>query len=287
MDSSHRLTTHIRIGTNETNETNDTNDTNLPTMRVRMETKLWRVFFLELIGAFGLILFSAGLVCINQTTTPESQAGPALLTSHQPGVFGIALGQGLILAALLALTAPITGGYLNPAIVVMLWVMGRMESSRAAWLIGAQGLGSVLAALCLQFLFAPEVLQAAHFGAPHVNALAYHPVAEPTLVTGALIELLLTFFLVFAIFALPGRDALKLGIVAGMIATACSLFGFSLTGAALNPARWLGPTLFEAISTTQMRNPWTDTLIYLAGPILGALAGGFIAFKVCPTSEKK
>jgi aquaporin TIP len=249
-----------------------------------MEPKLPRVFLIELIGAFGLVLFSAGLVCVNQTTTPEGQPGTAPLTWHQPGAFGVALGQGLILAALLALTAPVTGGYLNPAIVVMRWVLGQFDSRRAGLLIGAQFLGSILAALCLRFIFADGVLQAAHFGAPHINPQAYpQPLAQPVLLAGALIELLLTFFLVFAIFGLAGSgDALRLGIVAGMIATACTLFGFPLTGAALNPARWLGPTLFEAIGSTSTHNAWTEAVIYLAGPILGALAGGVVAFKLYP-----
>ncbi len=250
-----------------------------------MDTKLPRLFLIELVGAFGLVLFSAGLACINQMTTPTS--GPAPLTANQPGVVGVALGQGLILAALLALTAPVTGGYLNPAIALMLWVFGRLQTPRAATLIGAQFLGGLLAAICLRFIFANELLQAAHFGAPHINALAYHPIAESTLFTGTLIELLLTFFLVFAIFGLTGPDALKLGLVAGMIATVCALFGFALTGAALNPARWLGPTLVEALSSTSsIRNPWTDTVVYLAGPILGSLLGGFFAFKVMPSETK-
>jgi aquaporin Z len=250
-----------------------------------METKLPRVFALELIGTFGLVLFSAGLVCINQTTTPEgTQVGTAPLTWHQPGVFGVALGQGLILAALLALTAPTTGGYLNPAIVVTLWVMGKVDSRRAVVLMGAQFLGSLIAALCLKFIFAERVVELAQFGAPHLNPQAYQPIGQPTLITGALIELLLTFFLVFAIFGLAGQnDALKLGLVAGMIATACTLFGLPLTGAAMNPARWLGPTLFEAFTST--RNPWTDAVIYLAGPILGALGGGAVAFKLLPAKN--
>ena len=250
-----------------------------------MENRLWRIVVIELIGAFGLVLFSAGLVCVNQVATPEGQTGTSPLSLHQPGVFGVALGQGLILAALVALTAPITGGYLNPAITVMLWVMGKVETPRAVGLIAAQFAGGVAAAGCLKFIFASQVLQAAHFGAPHVNPLAYHPMAEPTLITGALIELLLTFFLVFAIFGLAGGDALRLGIVAGMIATACTLFGTPLTGAALNPARWLGPTLFEAFTTTWTRNPWNDSVVYLAGPILGALAGGVVAFKVFPRDK--
>src|SRR5438045_1336449 len=103
-----------------------------------MDPKTTRVYFIELVGTFGLVLFSAGLVCINQTTSPLGQAGTTPLAGHQPGVVGIALGQGLILAVLLALTAPITGGYLNPAITLMLWVFNRVDTARAAKLIGVQ-----------------------------------------------------------------------------------------------------------------------------------------------------
>jgi aquaporin Z len=251
-----------------------------------METKLQRAFVIELVGAFGLVLFSAGLTCINQMTAPGGMAGTTPLTGHQPGVVGVALGQGLILAALLALTVPVTGGYLNPAIALMLWVFGRLETPRAGALIGAQFLGGLLAAICLRLIFDNELLQVSHFGAPHVNALAYQPLGQPALLSGAAIELLLTFFLVFAIFGLAGTDALKLGLVAGMIATVCALFGFALTGAALNPARWLGPTIVEAISASSTRNPWADTLVYLAGPILGSLAAGLFVFKVMPGEKK-
>src|SRR6266481_5626062 len=122
-----------------------------------MDTKLQRIVFIELVGAFGLVLFSAGLVCINEMTTQAA---------HQPGIFGIALGQGLILAALLALTAPVTGGYLNPAITLALWVFNRLETTRAAWLIAAQFAGSVLAAVCLFYTFDVALLKDVHFGAP-------------------------------------------------------------------------------------------------------------------------
>ncbi|MBI1832108.1 MAG: aquaporin [Planctomycetes bacterium] len=235
-----------------------------------MDAKQLRIFGIELVGAYALVLFSAGLVCINEMTTPKAW--------HQPGLLGVALGQGLILAALLALTAPITGGYLNPAITVMLWVFNRVETPRAAGLIGVQFAGSVLAALSLYFTFDPTLLRNADYGAPHINVLAYSEAGQRTQFTGAVLELLLTFFLVFAIFGLAEGDALKLGLVAGMIMTVCALFGLPLTGAALNPARWLGPTLLQALNST--RAAWNDSLVYLAGPVLGALAGGFLVFKV-------
>jgi glycerol uptake facilitator-like aquaporin len=251
-----------------------------------MDKRLQRIVFIELVGVFGLVLFSAGLVCVSQMTIPEGNRGAAPQTLQQPGVLGIALGQGLILAALLALTAPVTGGYLNPAVTLMLWVFNRIETERAAWLIGGQLLGSVLAAVCLYFIFDPKLLTEAHFGAPHINHLAYGATGQIMQFTGAAVELLLTFFLVSAIFGLTDGEALRLGMVAGMTATVCTLFGLSLTGAALNPARWLGPTLLESLNPIRAA-PWSDSLVYLAGPILGALLGGFFVFKVYQPKEKK
>src|SRR2546426_4638134 len=103
-----------------------------------MEPKLQRILLTEFLGAFGLVFFSAGLVCVNQLTTSAQDTGTSALAQHQLGVFGVALGQGLILAALLALTAPVTGGFLNPAITLMLWVFNRVETPRAAGLIVVQ-----------------------------------------------------------------------------------------------------------------------------------------------------
>ena len=116
-----------------------------------MQERWQRTALVELVGVFGLVLFSSGVVCINQMTTSDAtQAGKAALTLHQPGLFGVAMAQGAILVVMLALTVPVSGGYLNPAVTVMLWAFGRMESARVGTLLGAQVLGSVLAAGCLR-----------------------------------------------------------------------------------------------------------------------------------------
>jgi aquaporin TIP len=249
-----------------------------------MEPRLPRAYAIELLGTFALVLISAGVVCVNQATTPEgARAGLAPLTLHQPGLFGLALAQGLIFGAMLAVTVPYSGGYLNPALTLMLWCFGRMDTVRAAWLIGAQLVGAVLAASCLRLTFAVRILEAAQYGAPHINPLAYQTLDQGSVAAGVGIELLLTFFLVFAIFGVLGAelDARQAALAGGAVLAAGVLFAFPLTGAALNPARWFGPVFLEALGGGHGgKSPWADALVYLAGPIVGALLGGGVCFKL-------
>src|SRR5262249_59797554 len=80
-----------------------------------MDNNLRRAYLIELIGTFAVVYISAGVVCVNHLTTPSGQeSGTSSLAGHQPGLVGIALAHGLILAAALAVTVPLSGGYLNP-----------------------------------------------------------------------------------------------------------------------------------------------------------------------------
>ncbi|MCI0642035.1 MAG: aquaporin [Gemmataceae bacterium] len=256
-----------------------------------MQTDLRRAYLIELVGTFGLVFFSAGVVCINYLAVPLGRPFGSSLNMYQPGLTGVALTQGLILAVLLTITLPISGGYLNPAVTVMLWTMNRLDTRRMSWFLGAQLLGSFLAGLCLRYTFHLDLLQSARFGTPHLNDLAYHEIHQRTLFAGTGVELVLTFFVVLAMFCLARKkaligsatdqdEALRTGLAAGAAATAATLVGFSLTGAALNPARWFGPAVWEAwLGPASVRGgPFVDVLVFIAGPTLGALLAGLFYF---------
>jgi aquaporin Z len=254
-----------------------------------MDKKFSRIYLVELLGTFALVYFAAGAVLVNYLSGDPTEK----LNSHQPGVVGIALAQGLILAVMLSLTAPVTGGYLNPAISIMLWVFNRLDTARMCWLVGAQLLGGVLAGLCLRYSFSLSVLQLASFGTPHLNLSAYGNLFRDSLIAGTGIELILTFFLVFAIFGLArergkaGAAATgfaSVGIAAGAVLAAGVMMAFALTGACTNPARWFG-TVFWEWADTERGNPFADAFVYIAGPIVGALAAGLFVFKIYNTIE--
>jgi glycerol uptake facilitator-like aquaporin len=81
------------------------------------------------------------------------------------------------------------------------------------------------------------------------------------------IEAVCTFFLVFAAFALvvDGRGSSRTAAafaVGAVYAFGIMAFG-PFTGAAMNPARWLGPALASG--------SWANWYVWIVGPVSGAV----------------
>jgi aquaporin Z len=84
------------------------------------------------------------------------------------------------------------------------------------------------------------------------------------------IEALLTFFLVWAVFGTAvddrGSFARTAGFTIGLMITIDIFVGANLTGAAMNPARWFGPALIT--------NDWSNWWVWIVGPIAGGIIAG-------------
>src|SRR5262249_2206233 len=133
-----------------------------------------RAYMAEMIGTLIVVFVSAGAVCVNQLAAvpwPQGEQPGLVIVQPQPGLAGIALATGLIYAAALAVTVPLSGGYLNPAVTLMLWVFKRLDGGKTTCLIGAQLLGAVLAGALLRgvLFFREDVLIASFLGTPHLN----------------------------------------------------------------------------------------------------------------------
>jgi aquaporin Z len=242
--------------------------------------KTLRIYLVELVGTFGLVLIGAGAVCANRAA--QVSEWPA------PGLVGIALATGFAYAAGLAMTQSYGGGgYLNPAITLMLWVFKRLDGLKTACLIGVQLLGAALAGGLVRLVFSEIVLDLARMGTPHINlkALGEAGYNASVLLKGVGMEMGLTFLLTFFVFAtlIDPRAPKVLGPVgrwlgglwAGLVAAGATLAGFGLTGAALNPARWFGTVIWElTIPPLQTQRPLEGHLVYWFGPIVGALLAG-------------
>jgi len=195
----------------------------------------------ELIGTFALIFIGVGSIVFVQSS----------------GLVGVALAHGLTIAIMASAVGHISGGHFNPAVTFAFLVTRRIVPSLAAVYVLAQLAGAVLGALALRALF-PGGANLDQ-GVPVVNDAI--GVAQ-----GLGLEALLTFFLVWVIFATavdPGGAFKSIaGLAIGLTITIDILAAGPLTGAAMNPARALGPELVQGV--------WDDFWIYLVGPCAGA-----------------
>jgi aquaporin TIP len=202
----------------------------------------------ELLGSFTIVLFGAGSVVV---------AG-----SVGGGLVGVALATGFAFSAALAATMPLSAGGVNPALTVAFWVAGRLSTPRTLVYAAAQMVGAVLAGVVLRLGVPQSSWSPAALGAP----LLAEDVGAGR---GVLIEAVATFVLTMVAFALfvddRGRSAGVGALALGLLLAAATLFAWPLTGAALNPARAIGPEIAGGA--------WSDWWIYWIGPGAGAIIG--------------
>lgn len=209
----------------------------------------YRKLSAEAVGTFTLIFVGAGSII--------ATAGlPALLVI-------VALAHGLAIAVMVSTLGHVSGGLFNPALTLGLWATRRLSSIDAATYIGAQIVGAVVAALALLVLFPEGGILETKLGTPLLG-----PGVD--FAQGVGIEAVLTFFLMLAVFgtAIDPRGPRVGGLFIGLVLTMDIAVGGPLTGAAMNPARALGPAL--------VNGTWDSHLVYWIGPITGAVVGALV-----------
>ncbi|HEV8603152.1 MAG TPA: aquaporin [Gaiellaceae bacterium] len=206
----------------------------------------WRRVFAEFVGTFALVFVAAGTIL---AVGPEANAG----------TLEVALASGFVIAVMVSSLGHISGGHFNPAITFGFLVTRRISVllGLAYWI--AQLGAAALAALLLKWIF-PAGSRGA-LGAPSRTGIDLGP--------ALVVEAMLTFFLVWVVFAVladpRGTYTAIAGLAIGLTIVFDNLMGYPLTGAAVNPARAFGPQL--------VGNSWSDFWIWYVGP----LAGGAIA----------
>jgi aquaporin Z len=204
-----------------------------------MDYSLGRRSVVEFIGAFTLIFIGggAGVVAGND-------------------IVAVALANGLAIGLMVSNFGHISGGHFNPAITLGFVATKRIKLPLAFAYWVSQFLGAVAAAALLRWFFTRVVALGV---VPHVSHISVGK--------GLVVEIILTIFLVLAVFSNavdPGGTFKSIaGLGIGLTITIDVLMGGPLTGAAMNPARAFGPQL--------VFNYWHDGWIYYVGPCIGAL----------------
>lgn len=227
-------------------------------------------------GAFALSFIGAGAICLTTHMGPDG-----------PGLLGVALAHGIILSIAVSATMNISGGHVNPAVTLAMLATGRIGFGGAIAYIIAQLIGATIAGGLVYLIFrgmvAPggaNVVAASALGTPNFNP------AQLTAGMAILIEAVLTFLLLFAVFgtAVDPRAPKIGGFGIGLTIAADILVGGPLTGASMNPSRTFGPGLVAAL-TGNLPTFGSQQIVYWIGPVLGGVVAGLL-YQFCILDKK-
>jgi glycerol uptake facilitator protein len=220
-------------------------------------------FTAEVIGTAILVFIGAGSVPLTLFLTGKNPFGSAELST-------ISFAFAFAIFAAVYSVGHISGAHINPAVTIALLATRKIDSRTAGVYIVAQLVGATLGAVLTYIILVGNDPQSLGLGAVTYNA-------DTSGIGVALAaETIGTAILVFTVFGAavdgraPGGFA---GIVIGFIVYGVIILVGPITGAALNPAREIGPDLVQSLIGASTK--WEQLPVYIIGPILGGLIGAF------------
>lgn len=200
--------------------------------------------------------------------------GSAVLAAAFPslgiGFAGVALAFGLTVLTMCYAIGHISGGHLNPAVSVGLFVGKRFPASDLLPYIAAQVAGAIVAAGVLYVIASGKAGFEVSAGFAS-NGYGEHSPGGYSLLACLVAEIVLTMFFIFVIMGSTDSRAPKgfAPIAIGLCLTLIHLVGIPVTNTSVNPARSTGPALF--VGGWALSQLW---LFWVAPIIGGALGGG-------------
>ena len=194
----------------------------------------------ELVSTFFLVL-TVGLTVIGQTPFAPLAIGSALMI-------------------MVYMAGPVSGGHVNPAVTLAVYLRGKLPARDVVPYWIAQIAGALLAALTVRL----------------VTGQTFAPAPDPSasVLAALLVEILFTFALALVVLNTATNPAVAgnsyFGLAIGFTVVVGAFAGGPISGGAFNPAVGTGPILVSAIvGGGSLSALW----LYLVGP----LAGGALA----------
>ena len=199
-------------------------------------------YLIELVGTFILVY------AITSAATVYSKSG-------QLGVIGIGLVHAFVLTAIVFAIGYKSGAHVNPAVTVAFLITKRMNAIDGIFYIIFQIIGGILAASVVFAILGPAISSSVTLSADNNVLRAF------------LLEIAMTFTLVYIVLTTAATASNKIaplaGLAIGLTLGFNVIFGGSISGGSLNPARSFGPALI----TGNLSYNW----IYWIAPVIGGL----------------
>lgn len=207
----------------------------------------WRAYLLEFLGTFVIVFITCGAILVNNIY-------------GDIGTVGIAFVFGLSYMAMMSATVHVSGGHLNPVVTLALWLARKISTMTFIFYLLFQILAGFAAGGLLLYIFGEQGSKF-YLGGP---VLGFGMTQQIALV----IEATLAAILVFAYFAtvVDRRGPVSFApLVVGLVVVAESVFASQLTGAAINPARAIGPLVIS--------RSYSDLVVFVLAGSLGSVIG--------------
>lgn len=206
-------------------------------------------YLAEMVGTMVLTLLGCG-------TAVSLNCG-----SDTASVVGTAFAFGLAVIAMAYTIGGISGCHINPAITLGCLLTKRISGKDAGMYMLFQTIGAILGAAILFGLTSTDQLLAGGT-TTGANACGDHGI-----VVGVIAEIVLTA--IFVLVVLGTTDAKKgagnfAGLAIGLSLILIHLVGIHYTGTSVNPARSIGPAIFEGGQALEQL--W----VFIVGPFVGA-----------------
>lgn len=218
-----------------------------------------------MIGTMVLVLMGCG-VAVSLGCDP---------VNNIPAVVGTAFAFGLAVVAMAYTIGGISGCHINPAITLGVMLSGRMGAKEAVMYMVFQVIGAVIGSTLLWLLTTncPGI----------VGTGANDLQANVGVMGGLLAEIIFTCIFVLVVLGATskanGATNNFAGLAIGLSLVLVHLVCIRYTGTSVNPARSIGPALFQG--GTALANLW----IFIVGPFVGAAIAAGI-WKVIDSDKK-
>ena len=220
-----------------------------------------RAWFAEAIATYALVFFGPLSVILSVVVFGDGLTIESILM--------ISLGHGAVIALMVYAFGHVSGAHINPAVTIPMMITKKISVADGIGYIIFQIIGGIIATLTLMAIL-PEigkpVLWGGH-GGP--SELLNHSV-----MSGFVVEIILTFFLVLIIFMTAVHKKAPKSIagasIGGMIFL-LHIVGVPLTGAGMNPARSFAPAIVTG-DAGLLEIQW----LYWLAPIIGGIIAGVI-----------
>lgn len=174
-----------------------------------------------------------------------------------------------------------SGAAFNPALVLGLAVIGKMEWAVVPGYIIAEMLGGFVGAILVWVMY-KDHFDETEDGNTKLGVFCTGPAIRNT-GNNFISEIIATFVLVFAILGVAQTSVGEVAAVGtfavGAIIFACGASLGGTTGYAMNPARDLGPRLAHAVLPIPNKrdSDWSYAWIPVFGPVCGGILGALLA----------